>query len=227
VDTININDRRIHRGFTIEALVCSDPDVESVEFWVNGAIERTENVPPYAIAGDKKVQTIFHKTIYQLRRWRPAIPGRYLITAVPYSADDGINGSGNHGISKVVDLWIYEGPASRSVSDDFNNPQDGLQNGIRELSEEELELGITNRPNMMVYPNPTTGDLNVEIIRVTEDDAELILLDATGKIIYRNTLETHQSEITHRLQLDDLPNGVYMIKVNIGEDVLTKRVVKE
>ena len=80
---------------------------------------------------------------------------------------------------------------------------------------------------MVVYPNPTTGELNIEIFRIDENRIDMVLLDATGKIIHHDELQTHQSEMRHRLQLANLPDGVYMIKVHIGDKVLTRRVAKE
>lgn len=82
--------------FSIDALVCSDPDVESVIFEVNGSVVRTENLPPYAIEGDNASNGF--------KSWNvPA--GSYTVTATPYS---GNNGSGNMGVPKTVSFTILD-----------------------------------------------------------------------------------------------------------------------
>ncbi|MEM9327429.1 MAG: DUF5060 domain-containing protein [Bacteroidota bacterium] len=69
--------------------------VESVQFFVNGAFERTENVAPYTLAGDKE-------GVYQ--SWDPA-PGAYELQAIPST---GNGGSGNQGEALTINIVFSE-----------------------------------------------------------------------------------------------------------------------
>ena len=79
-DVINLD--QLPSGLSIEAL--TGPNVESVEFKVNG-VARTENVPPYSLAGDQT--TSF--TPY------PFVPGTYTIEVTPYSGNSKTGEAGN------------------------------------------------------------------------------------------------------------------------------------
>ena len=79
-DVINLD--QLPSGLSIEAL--TGPNVESVEFKVNG-VARTENVPPYSLAGDQT--TSF--TPY------PFAPGTYTIEVTPYSGNSKTGEAGN------------------------------------------------------------------------------------------------------------------------------------
>ena len=206
--------------FSIVALVCSDTAVASVEFEVNGSSVRTENAAPYAIAGDRQGN---------YRAWNIAA-GNYLVNAIPYS---GNNGKGNQGIAKAVDLWVFDtppvrssGPGTNSISDEQGGT-DGTKSGSQELNDNTNTVKSTHGPELLVYPNPTTGVLNVELIQLNASEVEIVLLDVTGKTIHQSSLEADGSEIKHELQLQNLPAGVYMLKLSIGTEVLTKRVIKE
>jgi hypothetical protein len=63
-----------------------------------------------------------------------------------------------------------------------------------------------------VYPNPTTGIVNINI----QEDAQLTVVDMLGKVIMnRNLIEGNNS-----IQLDGMPKGVYFAKIK-GQNIDT------
>ena len=209
-------------NFSIDALVCSDPDVESVRFYVNGALERNENIPPYAIAGDNASAGY--------KSWNVSA-GNYMVTAIPYS---GNNGGGTPGVSKTVDLWVFDSAPARSVPGSNPSISSGLDQtdpyvptGGSEPTEADILAGFDTEPQMLVYPNPTTGEIHLDIMQVDDQEADMILIDATGKTLDRHALKPIEGVIKHRLQLEELESGVYMIRVVLGEQILSQRVVKK
>ncbi len=93
-DTI---DKSVLPMFSVRADVCSDPDVESVEFVLGTNSIRTENVAPYSVNGDNGGN---------YSPWNLA-PGFYTLTATPYS---GNNTSGTVGVSKTISFYVSDGP---------------------------------------------------------------------------------------------------------------------
>ena len=78
-----------------------------------------------------------------------------------------------------------------------------------------------------VYPNPTnTGNVNINFNNsyVNFDNAELIVYDVFGKMIYQEVL-TSNSWMNLNLDLSAMSNGVYLIKINtetyFGEQYFT------
>jgi hypothetical protein len=99
--------------FSIRAMVCSDLDVNSVEFVLGANSIRTENVAPYTVNGD-------NNGIYN--PWILA-PGYYTLTSIPYS---GINASGNMGVPMSVSFWVVgSSSVGNSVYIDCNGDFNG------------------------------------------------------------------------------------------------------
>lgn len=63
------------------------------------------------------------------------------------------------------------------------------------------------KPTWKYYPNPTRGELNVEILGKIVD---LFLTDNAGKILQR--IETNSAEPSIRLDLSEFPNGLYLLR---------------
>lgn len=76
--------------------------------------------------------------------------------------------------------------------------------------------------DVAVYPNPTTGLLSVEPSGTWHHPIEAHLLDATGRALRTFGL-TGVSRQT--LDLSDLPNGVYFLRLQSGAEGRTERVV--
>ena len=70
--------------------------------------------------------------------------------------------------------------------------------------------------NIVVFPNPTTGNLNIK----TNLDITYTLYDFTGRVIIENS-DAQTIDIT------TLPNGVYFLSIKHHDKVFNKRIVKE
>jgi Secretion system C-terminal sorting domain/SprB repeat len=74
--------------------------------------------------------------------------------------------------------------------------------------------------DIKVYPNPTPGPLNVVLNAESDSKATIHITDASGKRV--KTIETILFSGDNEIKLDvrELPNGVYMLQVNtsIGEN---------
>ena len=79
-----------------------------------------------------------------------------------------------------------------------------------------------------IYPNPVTGShANLEIVTEEALEAEVIIFDVGGKLVYqiRTSLVKGQNQL--RLDLTDAPNGGYVVKVALssGESTIRRLVV--
>jgi hypothetical protein len=72
-----------------------------------------------------------------------------------------------------------------------------------------------------VYPNPTSGNLTVSW---TAQATRLSLMDTNGRPIrsYLLNPDTGNQAVT----MDDLPAGLYWLRLECEEGVMTERVVK-
>jgi predicted extracellular nuclease len=72
--------------------------------------------------------------------------------------------------------------------------------------------------DVSIFPNPTSGTLN---IRSEINDYTLQVFDLTGKSVITKTNLSENAQI----DVADLTNGIYMVKLNNGSHQLTKKMI--
>ncbi|WP_035565028.1 carboxylesterase family protein [Hymenobacter sp. IS2118] len=77
------------------------------------------------------------------------------------------------------------------------------------------------------YPNPTTGQLHLQLDSELEGAVSIRLLDKFGAVRARAELTDAAATSEQSLDLSALPAGVYYVQVTTAQQVLTRRVVKE
>ncbi|MBA2613190.1 MAG: T9SS type A sorting domain-containing protein [Bacteroidetes bacterium] len=77
--------------------------------------------------------------------------------------------------------------------------------------------------NLWIYPNPTTGNIIVNLDHNAEN-ASLKLYDIAGKIIYESTInDTYRTQVS----LDNFSAGVYFLVVKEGEFKRVEKIIKQ
>ena len=74
-----------------------------------------------------------------------------------------------------------------------------------------------------VYPNPTDGVINV-IVGDTPYDYTISVVDALGRQLYK-TNSTDARSNSYEINLTDLVRGVYIVRIQSENDILTKKVI--
>jgi hypothetical protein len=87
------------------------------------------------------------------------------------------------------------------------------------------ELGLTeslttNRKLWSVYPNPTSGILHIQ---ASKDYESIEIADYNGHVVKQ--FSGHKSSGIFSIDLNDLPGGVYFVRLRIKDDVHVKKVV--
>lgn len=76
------------------------------------------------------------------------------------------------------------------------------------------------------YPNPVTNEINVKMNRSYNGNVGLQVIDATGHIVLTRSTVVHPSDSKIRMQLLNLPKGVYALRLQTAEGVETIRFTK-
>lgn len=76
--------------------------------------------------------------------------------------------------------------------------------------------------NTNVYPNPTTGIIKLSIIK---SPTEVSITDLTGKIIYQAHFNTMSAKTD--IDISNQANGVYFIKMQTDEKLITEKIIKK
>lgn len=75
-----------------------------------------------------------------------------------------------------------------------------------------------------IYPNPTKGEMTVEMQNRPESaDAQIALYDLTGKTVYQSNVAAQ----TTRVNITELPGGTYIMKILIGDKISQWKIIKE
>lgn len=98
------------------------------------------------------------------------------------------------------------------------------------VSEQEVEdtaIKPIVSSNITAYPNPTSGDLRVNITQTNEGPVELILYDQKGNYIMSKKVDQIEIGIESQSYLDmsNLVSGTYTLNVRIGDTSHVKRII--
>jgi hypothetical protein len=74
-----------------------------------------------------------------------------------------------------------------------------------------------------ISPNPNNGQFSVQITLQTTERVQINVLDISGRVIER--ADKVLSDGRFEFNLNNQAAGVYLLKINVGEDVLTRRLV--
>ena len=75
-----------------------------------------------------------------------------------------------------------------------------------------------------VYPNPSQDQFNISLGLVTEQDVNLVLMDLNGREISRKSYSDIKNQ-TLRLNLDNYPKGLYVLRIELKDEVIIKKIV--
>ncbi len=91
------------------------------------------------------------------------------------------------------------------------------------------DLGIANQVlnnnQISLYPNPCKGKLNVDIVSTQSTDVNLRLANILGQDVITEKVSLKAGSNTVALHLDDLTNGIYVLKIQTGSQTITRKVV--
>lgn len=88
------------------------------------------------------------------------------------------------------------------------------------LNDPEIESAVS------IFPNPSFGMVNLTIENVLHGDINMRVIDYSGKQILNQSLYNRTGMLEQRLDLSQLTFGIYVIELNNGRDIVTKKILK-
>jgi len=153
---------------------------------------------------------------------------------IGYTSLDGTNWDFAFSASVSMTGCIYAGVFAESINANttttagFSNVgiiggQNNLAVGATEMP--EAANGLMPAPEMQAFPNPTTGEVNLAFAEQLSEETTIRVFNAFGKQVAKQVI-LPEGEISTRLDLAHLPDGVYFIQVaEPGYTSLTSRIV--
>lgn len=125
-------------------------------------------------------------------------------------------GSGKY----VVCLTITGDNCNSTFCDTVNVFKEGVKLNI--LQDPQSDIQSLNVNNFNVFPNPSEGVLNVQVAGFKSDDTRIDIMDINGRTLKSvNSLNFEMTD-TVSIDLKELPQGIYYVKVSSAHFVETK-----
>ena len=89
--------------------------------------------------------------------------------------------------------------------------------------EEETNIDeLTIEDAVALYPNPATSQIQIKLADSRFLGAEMQIFDVYGKLISNSTIQN----LSNQVNISQLANGMYLVRINTNDGMVTKRFVK-
>ncbi|NUO00682.1 MAG: T9SS type A sorting domain-containing protein [Saprospiraceae bacterium] len=96
---------------------------------------------------------------------------------------------------------------------------------VADLPEFPVVEASEQKPELTIFPNPTSGEINLNFSQIMEGEAEVLVADALGQNRFVKKINFSGTS-TEPLDLSNLPTGIYYLQLQIEEHVgICRRVV--
>ena len=92
-----------------------------------------------------------------------------------------------------------------------------------ELLEVDKMLDKFNELNVLVYPNPTTDELNIKLRNKDQETYSLVIYDSSGKLVFQKESKKEMENI----HLNDFESNNYILKIQFKNQYITKSFTKQ
>lgn len=135
-----------------------------------------------------------------------------------------IDGKGNTNTASAYTYLDKEAPAGMSYYRISQTNFDGTRNygGTVTLVRGETTLGVTT-----IYPVPATHNVTVKFVSAQTAKIQANTYDAAGRLMNTQNINATGGENTLNIDVANYPSGVYFVKLNNGNEVITTNFVKQ
>jgi hypothetical protein len=101
---------------------------------------------------------------------------------------------------------------------------------INDIDSINVTSGIKNIENnytdVVVYPNPNNGAFTVSVnVVADEKNTNFILTDLTGRIIYKEQLDTHAGLNAYQINTSNIAKGTYFFEISNAQAKTVKKII--
>jgi hypothetical protein len=111
--------------------------------------------------------------------------------------------------------------AVQNISANPNPPCNHVTVSIEDAFQEELDY--------ILFPNPVSSILNINISSEINEDTKIVLMDVSGKIVKVFSKSILEGENSFKLPIYEFSNGIYILKIqsNSGKNLVNAKFIKQ
>jgi len=78
-----------------------------------------------------------------------------------------------------------------------------------------------------IYPNPVDQKFTLKIQSVKKGTFDLRLIDLSGKVLQSKKIELTEGSIEQDIDVSDLKSGIYFVEITLGQERISRRIVRK
>jgi PKD repeat protein len=147
----------------------------------------------------------------------------------PYTLTEGQPGGGEYSGDYVTEGMYFHpteaGIGEHMITYTFTDEYGCINSADQTVSVVNcVGIGENEAVGLELFPNPTTGTLNLNISADQFNDADLSIIDAVGKEVYRQEGLNINGKYSTSIDLSEQPQGIYFVVINGEKQHVTKKV---
>lgn len=96
----------------------------------------------------------------------------------------------------------------------------------QEVVSSSLEQSLAGSlSNLNLYPNPTSGELNIEFASSDNGTAQIYVTDISGKVVLQDVIKVQEGAQMYQLNMSDLPSEMYLVHIVCKDKVNTEKII--
>jgi len=98
-----------------------------------------------------------------------------------------------------------------------------------DLNEDGESVGAKEAIEFNVYPNPTSGSITIKsILTAAPENTKFYVRNTLGQVVLQGNLEVDSNlEVNTQIDMFNLDNGLYFFEVNINEERIIEKIIKQ
>jgi hypothetical protein len=227
----------VEEGNDIVFTATPDANNEVIEWYVNGSPQSvTDEVFTYDNLQEdinvtvefEEIPAVTYTVIFGLEIGNGSLIAEVSGSQI-FSGDDVVEGkdivfTATPDANNEVIEWYVNG-SPQSVTDEVFT-YENLQEDINVTVEFDLIQNIleNNNNGFSIYPNPTTGIINLTVCEALVSVKNIEITDITGKTIKNFPIDSFSN---FQINISHLQNGVYLLKVETETRVYIQKIIKQ
>ena len=89
------------------------------------------------------------------------------------------------------------------------------------------ENSLTEISKINLYPNPASDKMYLSFNSSSSNNAEIFIYDAVGKEVFKEKTKLISGNNIKSIEVKNLDNGIYFMKIKNGENQVTQKFIKK
>ncbi|MFK7934684.1 MAG: LamG-like jellyroll fold domain-containing protein [Saprospiraceae bacterium] len=120
--------------------------------------------------------------------------------------------------------WQHTQPASGI---NYYRIQEVEQDGQFSYSKVTKVYVVDASEKIQIFPNPTTGVLQIRAVELKSERVNLQLFDALGRLVQEEIINTSETHFLESMDISSLNAGIYTLQIKAGQTTEVVKVVKK